>query len=277
MKKHSFSDYLAVGSLLMAIMFGLIQPSAVQAAAPATTTANAYEVVRFGAHDSIVRQISFTTASVSGMAALKLSGLNVVTSSDGSYVCSINGVGDCSGVAQYYWAYYHWNAASSAWEYSSVGAGAYNVSADAAEGWVYMGWYDDSSQPNLPPAQRAMEVPAAAAWLQSQQSSSTGGYDSTGDSVEGLMAVGSDGYSAASWIRKGGSRSLETYWMGNGTAYAKKGGDSAGKLAVTIAGEVAANMAPPTASSPRKMINCSIVRAWAHRIEPSTNRIMEVV
>ncbi len=254
MKKRSFSFYLAVGSLLVAGLFGLIQPTAAHAAA-APVPANAYEVVRFGAHDSIVRQISFTTASVSGMAALKLTGLNVVTSSDGSYVCSINGVGDCSGVAQYYWAYYHWNSTSSAWEYSSVGAGAYNVSADAAEGWVYMGWYDDSSQPNLPSAQRAMEVPAAAAWLQSQQSSSTGGYDSTGDSVEGLMAVGSDGYSAASWIRKGGSRSLETYWMGNGTAYAKKSGDAAGKLAVGL--QSACACWPSSALHPTAYYNAS--------------------
>jgi hypothetical protein len=256
MKKRSFSFFLAVASLLMAGLFGLIQPTAAHAAAP--TPANAYEVVRFGAHDSIVREISFnSTTPISGMDGLNLTGLHVVTmaSSYGPYVCSINGVGDCSGTAHYYWAYYHWNTTSSAWDYSGVGPSDFTVSAGAVEGWVYLGWSDDSSQPNLPSAQRAMEVPVAAAWLQSQQSSSTGGYDSTGDSVEGLMAVGSDGYSAASWIRKGGSRSLETYWLANGAAYAKKSGDAAGKLAVGL--QSACACWPSSALHPTAYYNAS--------------------
>ncbi len=257
MNKHSFLFYIAVVGLLLLGLFGLSQPTAVQAAAPAITSANAYEVIRFGPHDTIVREISFPTASVSGMTALKLSGLKVLTinSSLGSYVCSINGVGDCSGVAPYYWAYYHWDTTSRAWDFSSVGAGEYSVHAGAVEGWVYLGWFDETSLPNLPSAQVAMAVPAAADWLQTQQNANTGGYDSMSDSAEALLAVGSDGYSASSWIRKGGSRSLLAYWMANGTTYAKKGADSAGKLAVGL--QSACACWPSSAPHPAAFYNAS--------------------
>ncbi|MDR3562492.1 MAG: hypothetical protein P4N59_13810 [Negativicutes bacterium] len=257
MKKRSFSVYLAIGSLLMAIMFGLIQPGAVQAAAPATTTANAYEVIQFGSHDTIVREISFTAASITGMAALNLTGLHVVTqaSTFGPFVCSINGVGDCSGTAPYYWAYYQWDSTGSDWKSSSEGAGSTTVSDGAAEGWVYTSYADYGSPPNLPSAQRAEAAAGAAAWLQTQQSASTGGYDSIGDSAEALLAVGSDGYPASSWIRKGGSHSLEGYWMSNGAAYARTGGDSAGKLAVGM--QAACACWPSSAPHPSAFYNAT--------------------
>ena len=54
MNKHSFLFYIAVVGLLLLGLFGLSQPTAVQAAAPAITSANAYEVIRFGPHETIV-------------------------------------------------------------------------------------------------------------------------------------------------------------------------------------------------------------------------------
>lgn len=217
--------------LLAVLLASGIQPTAVRAASQ-----TAYEAIQFGAHDTIVRQISFTAASISGLDALNLTGLQVVMKGSGSsaYVCSIEGVGDCSGVAPYYWAYYHWNSTSSAWDYSSVGAGTYTVAAGALEGWVYLSWYADTGLAYLPSAQRVQAVPPAAAWLQTQQDAGTGGYGDTGSSVEALLAVGSDGYRAGGWIRQAGSPSLWGYWLTNGTTYAKKGGDSAGKLAVGL-------------------------------------------
>jgi hypothetical protein len=233
MQKHTFSFYVGVGSLLIAGLFGLIQPIAVRAAGQ--TTAKAYEVIQFGEHDTIVREISFDAASISGMDALNLTGLDVATktSSFGPYVCSIEGVGDCSGSAPYYWAYYQWNNNTSAWESSMVGAGSSTVGDSAADGWAYLS-FSFVGDPVLPSAQRVKAAPAAAAWLDTQQDTNTGGYGSTGGSVESLLAVGSDGYRASEWIQQAGSPSLGGYWMVNGTTYARKGGDSAGKLAVGL-------------------------------------------
>ncbi len=231
MQKHSFLFYISVGSLLLAGLFGLFQPITVHATI--LSTATAYEVIQFSANDTIVREISFDTSSVSGMDALNLTGLDVETidSSYGPYVCSIAGIGDCTGMAPYYWAYYTWNTATSNWDYSMSGADSTTVSDGAVEGWVYLS-FSFSGDPDLPSAQQAKAVPAAITWLQAQQNTSTGGYGSVGGSVEALLAIGSDGYSASKWIPQTGSPSLGQYWMANATTYAQKGADSAGKLAV---------------------------------------------
>jgi len=218
--------------LLAALLAFGIQPTTVRA----VTQQTAYEAIQFGAHDTIVRQISFTANSITGLAALNLTGLHVVTlnSSFGPYVCSIEGVGDCSGATPTYWAYYHWNNTGSAWESSAVGAGTYTVTAGANEGWVYLSFTANPDLQYLPSAQRVQAVPPAAAWLQAQQAADTGGYGDPGSSDEALLAAGSDGYRAGAWIRQTGSPSLWGYWLANGISYAKKGADSAGKLAAGL-------------------------------------------
>ena len=234
MQKHSFLSYLAIGCLLFAGLFGLVPPTTAHAAPPAT--ANAYEVIHFGAQDTIVREISFSTAKpISGLTALKLSGLHVVTlpSSFGAYVCSINGVGDCSGTAPYYWGYYQWNATNSVWDFSSVGASDSTVSAGGLEGWAYLSYTADTSQPGLIPAVQAEAVPPAAAYVKTQQNIGTGGYSSNGDSAEALLAVASDGYPPSAWAKSGG-KSFGSYWTSHGAAYALTGADAGGKLAVGL-------------------------------------------
>lgn len=229
MQRRAFSFYGSSVVLLVALLLGLVWPVTAQA------TSRAYEVIQFGAHDTIVREISFDTASVTGLEALSLTGLDVEVKDSpfGAYVCSIAGVGDCTGAEPYYWSYYIYDPGTGTWGYSMTGAGSSTVSDGAIEGWAYLS-FSFVGDPILPSAERVEAVPPAAGWLQTQQDAVTGGYGSQGGSAEALLAVGSDGYRAAAWMRQDGARSLAGYWMANGAAYANKSGDSAGKLAVGL-------------------------------------------
>jgi len=234
MQRHTFSLRIGIASLLVvAGLLGVIRPINVYAGEQSTF--RAYEVVQFGGGDTIVREIGFDAASIPAIEALTLSGLAIVTrdAPGGAYVCSIEGVGDCTETASNYWGYYRWDTASGAWVVSPTAASSAALSEGAVEGWVYLN-AGFSGEPALPSASRARAVPAAIAWIQAQQNSSTGGYGNAGGSAEALLAIGSDGYLASRWIAQSGSPSLGAYWMANGASYARKGGDSSGKLAVGL-------------------------------------------
>ncbi len=83
-------------------------------------------IVQFDDHAQVVRSFTFT-GEISGLDALTLSGLDVVTTSTsfGPAVCSIAGVGcpaaDCFCSTTKYWAYNYWDGA--AWQGYPVGAG----------------------------------------------------------------------------------------------------------------------------------------------------------
>jgi len=87
--------------------------------------------------------VSFESDSLSGIEALRSTGLPLITKSSGSYgelVCKIGDVGtdasDCPASDQSYWAY--WHLQDGRWAYSGLGAWSFRLRCGAVDGWT---WY----------------------------------------------------------------------------------------------------------------------------------------
>lgn len=219
------------------------------ASAPASPAGEAHGtvIVQLGDQVIVARPITFT-APISGLAALQLSGLEVVTTatSFGTVVCSIEGVGcpadDCFCNDTAFWGYKSWDG--TAWQDYMVGASDSTLSAGAVEGWRWGEWGSA-----MWPAQPVTAALQALDWLQGQQSLADGGYGGDGGSAEALMAIGANGYSAGEWRRQAGNPSLSRYWLARARSYSSQGAAQAGKLA---AGAVAGEMCwPRSAAQPR--------------------------
>ena len=259
-------------------------PAAPAAAAPAASAAPASPVdaahgtviVQLGDHDLVARAITFS-APISGLAALQMSGLEVVTTSTsfGTVVCSIEGVGcpadDCFCDESAFWGYKSWDGA--AWQDYMVGASDSSLSDGAVEGWRWGEWGSA-----MWPAQPVTAALQALDWLKGQQSLSDGGYGGDGGSAEALMAIGANGYRAGAWRRQAGSPSLSGYWMARARSYSSQGAAQAGKLA---AGAIAGEMCwPRGAAQPRDYYDDSTgiyaegagPQAWAILGEVSLDR-----
>jgi hypothetical protein len=214
--------------LALAFLFGL----SVVSASPADPSdpAHGYVIVQFDDHNLVARAITFT-APISGLHALELSGLEVITANYtfGTAVCSIGGVGcpadDCFCGGSTYWGYKYWEG--SAWQDYMVGAGDSLLNDGAIEGWRWGEWGSE-----MWPAQPATAALHALDWLRPEQSLTDGGYGGDSSSAEALLSVGANGYLASEWRRQTGAPSLADYWLVRASAYSTTGGAQAGKLAV---------------------------------------------
>jgi hypothetical protein len=192
----------------------------------------AHVIVQFDDEELTGRQIEFT-APISGLKALELTGLEVVTKDFGFgiAVCSIEGVGcpadDCFCDPVNFWNNFYWDG--SAWQGYMVGADASVINDGAVEGWRWGAF--GISMPPAPPIIAAVD---GLEWLRPLQSADDGGYGSDGPTAETLSAVGANGYRATEW-RKADSPSLLTYFLVNGAAFADSGVASSGKMAVALA------------------------------------------
>lgn len=103
-------------------------------------------VVDYGNGQIVSRCVAFTEDAISGYEALERTGLPVETDfqTGGAAICRIDGQGcpseDCfcscrGGGECKYWSYWHLN--DGVWNYSSAGAGIYQVRDGAVEGWVW--------------------------------------------------------------------------------------------------------------------------------------------
>ncbi len=129
---------------LALVMLASSMPASVNAQA---ATHRAGLVVRFGDGSVVTRCVTFSEPSITGAELLMRSRLSVVldlNSSIGAGVCRIGSQGcdrgkscfcQCEGSTCAYWQYFHLQ--SSAWKYSNLGAGVYQVSDGAVEGWAW--------------------------------------------------------------------------------------------------------------------------------------------
>lgn len=104
-------------------------------------------VVDWGDGRVVSQCISFPEESISGYELLRRSGLPIEVDAAGGFgaaICSIDGVGcpgtdcfcDCPGGNDcVYWSY--WHVLNGAWVFSAAGAGNYQVSNGAVDGWVW--------------------------------------------------------------------------------------------------------------------------------------------
>lgn len=191
-------------------------------------------VVQFDDNARVVRGFEFSTP-ISGLRALELSGLAVITAatSFGPAVCSIEGVGcpatACFCQAQRFWSYSYWDG--QAWQSYPVGADSSVISQTGAlEGWRW-GEFGASQTPVTP----TLAGGKALAWLQTRQVITNGGYGGVGASVEALLTIGANHVDGADWRGDANNPSLADYITVNGGVYARANPAAAGKLAVAIA------------------------------------------
>lgn len=212
--------------LVVAAVFGLLLLPAEEIYADGPD--NGYVVAVFPDEQGNVRPISFT-ASISRIGALELAGFEVIAAGD--TVCSINGVGcpasDCFCSANW-WSNAVWDGNTATWDTSWPPADI--VAGDI----VGFRWSQAAWGPPQLPALSYQSASRALSWLAGQQSVDNGGYGSTGNSVEVLMAIGANGYQGLDWRREPGAPSLSSHVMANGAAYSTGGASAAGKLAIGL-------------------------------------------
>jgi hypothetical protein len=218
---------LAGASLVLSVLLALllILPLSAQETTPAGATADqqAQVIVQLDAQAQLARAITFTEA-ISGLKALELTGLEIVTRSYnfGDAVCSIAGVGcpaeDCF-CSTNYWSYWYWDGG--AWQSYPVGAGSSVISqTGAVEGWRW-GQFGDT----LRPATATLQSQVALSWLTDQRASA-GGPASASVAVEDALALGAN---------QQYDEAINAYLAANGATYARISAAAAGKLAVALA------------------------------------------
>lgn len=219
---------LLASGLVATLLFVLIGAAPV---ARAQSDKTADIIVQFDDQARIVRTITFTDP-ISGLAALQLSGLAVVTTSTsfGPAVCSIQGVGcpaeDCFCDANRFWAYSYWDG--SAWQSYPVGAGSSLITQTGAiEGWR---WGEFGAVQTAPT--QTLAAAAALTWLHARQSITDGGYSSVGASVETMLAIGANQIAATDWKRTPASPSLADFVGVQGASYTRATAAGSGKLSV---------------------------------------------
>ena len=215
-------DCILLGVGLLAILFALLTNLALHTV-HAQESQEAHVIVQFDNNARTVRTITFTNP-ISGLLALELSGLEVVTTSTsfGPAVCSIQGVGcpaeNCFCDANRFWGYSYWDG--SGWQSYAIGAGSSLISQTGAiEGWRWgeFGALQTSPTQTLAAAQ-------ALVWLHTRQSITNGGYVGVGPSLETMLAIGADQIAADDWRQTPASPSLADFVALDGAAYTARDG-----------------------------------------------------
>lgn len=226
----------AVTALLLMLFAAALRVSSTALAAPEKSR-NATVIVQFDELDIAARAITFDKKKITGLEALRLTGLQVVTTETqfGTAVCAIMGVGqpanDCFGDPQgQYWSYDYWDGTQ--WQGYQVGAGSSEVGDGAIEGWRW-----GSAFPAvLKPAPQVLAALKGLNWLQKQQSPTDGGYGGAASSTNTQLAIGANNFKANKWQRAATAPTLQTFQTKNAKPYAKQGAAEAGKLAIAISG-----------------------------------------
>jgi hypothetical protein len=198
--------------LLLAVWLTLaaLLPGPAHASDPVKT---GYVVVRFGAHDAMVRAFTFTT-SISSYVALQRAGVNpvAVNTAWGLFLCGIEGVGrvntagdNCDNGA-FFWSTWYWDGAQSQWASYMVGVGDGVITQDGhIDGYV---WTDQWPAPEPPYGPGAVAAYKGLEWLRPLQDANTGGYGTPNDTLETLLAVVANHYDPEAWRRDPGKLSL---------------------------------------------------------------------
>ncbi|MCB0045322.1 MAG: hypothetical protein KDD92_07830 [Caldilineaceae bacterium] len=224
---------IGIGAWLLAALFlAMGAPGAL-----AQDEKDADVIVQFGDQNVAIRSITFTD-SISGLRALEMSGLDVITATSdyGTLVCSIDGVGcpaeDCF-CSSSYWGYNYWG--DGAWQGYMTGAASSVISQTGAiEGWR---WGEFGAA--VAPAPEALSAELALDQIASTQQP-TGGFGSLGSTADVMLALGANHEAASAWQAPPDGFSLLDYWSQddidgdehptNAARYAAASPAAAGKL-----------------------------------------------
>lgn len=228
---------IAFGVLVLTLVLFVVQNVANAQPVNAPRSAKAHVVVQYGDHNLQARAINFT-APISGLRALQLTGIPIVTASFGwgTAVCAIGGVGcpasNCFCDPNNFWGYKYWDG--SAWQDYMVGADSSVVNDGAVEGWRWGPWGSA-----MHPARPITSAVWALDWLRPRQSLTDGGFGNDSATAEAQLAIGANHYASREWQRQASAPSLLSYQMMYASRFANQGAGAAGKLAVAQIGAYA--------------------------------------
>jgi prenyltransferase beta subunit len=193
-------------------------------------------VVDLGDGRVIARRITFSEADISGLQALKLTGLDLsIADFDfGAAVCSVEQVGcpvdNCFCDSDLFWGYQHLEEGS--WQAYQVGAADSAVAGGAVEGWLWGPF--DAALPQV--TQEYLAAQAALQWLHTQQAGTAGPEGDLGATLDTLMAVEAAGQQPGAWRFDDGRSLLDVVRSQAATfAVREESRASAGKLALAVA------------------------------------------
>ena len=228
--RHALLLASAAILVMLAIFFTL--PRAAAADGPVN---RADVVVQFGNGLVETRRITFT-GTLSGLAALRATGLPLVENTGG--ICRIGDTGCRAAQACFcecappafapclFWEYSRFGGGS--WASSLVGAGATTLTDGAVEGYSW--------GRSLPVLRRpVLAARAANQWLRGRQRAD-GSFGSVGSTIEAALAGAAAGETPGAWTNgSGNGATLATALRTGGAVYANSGVAQAGKLALGIA------------------------------------------
>jgi hypothetical protein len=222
----------ALGLISLLIVSTAARPSSASSATQAVNV-----VVDFDDGRSVVRRVSFEGETITGLAALQATGLDVVTGFGGGAVCRIDATGcpsdNCFCNPSAFWTY--WLRTTEGWGDPGVGAAQHQLHDGQTSGWH---WGDFSSPPSLTDPQLAAH--AALGWLRTQQQPDGGFAFTPGSSsnpsatLDAVLAGAAAHARPATW-RSPSSISPLDYLAKQATSFVKISAGSAGKLAAAVA------------------------------------------
>jgi hypothetical protein len=162
------------------VLWAVLLPGPFPSARPACAASpnHAAERIRFSLTDERTFCVDFSEQEISGIKALRLTGLPIVTKVDpqfGEFVCKIGEVGtdvnDCPARDGSYWSYFVLDA-NGTWRPSSVGASGSKVRCGGGEGWS---WFArGAGAPPSAPTTFASMCPGRSCQAQTSPSPSAG-------------------------------------------------------------------------------------------------------
>ncbi len=250
---------LVASTLALALLFiALLGLAPAEASAGATNRASV--IVQFGDGDTVVEPVLFSDPAISGLEALEQTGLPVVTDPTG-LVCKIGDTGcpadDCfchcsdPSAACLFWSYNHFEEGT--WDFSAIGAGEYQVTDGAVDGWTW-------GQPLPPVTPGLLAAEAALSWLEPLQQADGGFSNGAGATADVALALAAVNHDVSEW-ESDEEHSLLDFLAENGDEYAALGASEAGKLALGVA---AAN------EDPRAFAGMDLVISMTAQYDPAS-------
>lgn len=230
-----FTAPLAGLILLLVLIFSTLPAAADWPSDPTSGPHTADVVIDFGDGRALTRRVSFAEPSISGLQALRLTGLQLTTADFGygSAVCAVEGVGcpasNCFCQSNRFWGYFYWDGV--VWQGHAAGASASMVVDQAVEGWV---WGDEHSALPDVITRPLLAANAALQWLRPQQNTNGSFGNNVGATLDVILSVASANQRPEAW-RSSSGISLLDYIRPRVSTYAGQSAAAAGKLALGIA------------------------------------------
>ncbi len=215
-------------------------------------------VVDLGNGNVLTRRVTFTEPTLNGLQVLQRSGLNleIVTSSFGAAVCSIEGVGcpatNCFCNPDKFWGYLYWD---DGWQGYPTGQAA-RRSPTAASRAGYGARLPIHRRPITP---EILAADAALQWMRPQQQLN-GSYGNVGATLDVILAVAAANRNPAQWQSTAGN-SLIDFVAPRAAGFARQSAASTGKLALAVA---AADL------DPQQFAGLNLVISTTHYYNPAT-------